>query len=257
MARRYIAGTSREDALARAASLAEEGVSSSIDLFGERVTDPDVAERVCDAYVALAQALSSAPDGTFLSIDLSHIALDEGADAARRRLERIISAMPSGARVQVGAEEESRADRTLEVLLGVARAGGGVSGTIQANLRRSRADAEALAEAGVPARLVKGAYVEDPRVARRWGEETDLAYIELAALLHTQAAEVALATHDPALREALLLALPRVSVEMLLGVRDADARALATRGVPVRVYMPYGADWFRYAMRRWAESMGA
>jgi proline dehydrogenase len=68
---------------------------------------------------------------------------------------------------------------------------------------------------------------------------------------------VALATHDPVVREALLTALPDLGVEMLLGVRGEDARELAARGVPVRIYVPYGHDWFRYAMRRFAESRGA
>jgi proline dehydrogenase len=128
---------------------------------------------------------------------------------------------------------------------------------VQANLERSRADAHALADAGVPIRLVKGAYPEDPRVARPWGEPTDLAFLELAHELRANGAEVALATHDAVVREALLRALPGIGVEMLLGVRSADARVLAARGVPVRIYVPYGDAWFRYAMRRWAESAGA
>jgi proline dehydrogenase len=80
--------------------------------------------------------------------------------------------------------------------------------------------------------------------------------MELAHELHRGGVEVVLATHDPVLREALLTALPDLGVEMLLGVRGDDARALAARGVPLRIYVPYGADWFRYAMRRWAESLG-
>ena len=104
---------------------------------------------------------------------------------------------------------------------------------------------------------MKGAYVEDHLVALPWGEATDLAYLELAHELHASGAELTLATHDPVLREALLRALPGIGVEMLLGVRSEDARALVGRGVPVRVYVPYGEGWFRYAMRRWAESVGS
>jgi len=88
------------------------------------------------------------------------------------------------------------------------------------------------------------------------GEPTDVAFLELAHGLHAGGAELALATHDPVLREALLRALPGLGVEMSLGVRSADATALARRGVPVRIYLPYGDGWFRYAMRRWAESVG-
>jgi proline dehydrogenase len=256
LARRYVAGTRPEDALACAHRLAAAGLSTSIDFFGENVSDPIEADRVTDHYVALGRALEEAPTDTFLSVDLSHIGIDQPGEAVQERLERIASALPAGRRVQVGAEQERRADRILAAVMAVARGGGAVSATIQANLKRSGADAKALAEGGVPIRLVKGAYMEDPRVARPWGEPTDLAFLELVHELHANGAEVAIATHDAVLREALLRALPGIGVEMLLGVRSADARLLAGRGVPVRIYVPYGDGWFRYAMRRWAESVG-
>jgi proline dehydrogenase len=256
-ASRYVAGTGLEDALACAERLAADGLTSSIDLFGERVADPAEADRVTDQYVLLAGSLSRFPKGTFLSIDLSHIGLDESVDATEARLRRITDALPAGCRLQVGAEEERRADLILAVVLAVARAGGDVSATLQANLRRSPRDARALAEAGVPVRLVKGAYVESGSVALPWGDPSDLAFMELAHELHRSGVEVVLATHDPVMREALLTALPDLGVEMLLGVREDDSRALAARRVPVRIYVPYGADWFRYAMRRFAESLGA
>ena len=256
LARGYVAGTRPEDALACAHRLAAAGLASSIDFFGENVSDPIEADRVTDHYVALAQALERAPENTFLSIDLSHIGLDQPGEAVQQRLERIASALPAGRRIQVGAEQERRADRILAAVSAVAREGGAVSATIQANLKRSRADAQALAAGGVPIRLVKGAYAEDPQVARPWGEPTDLAFVELAHELHANGAEVAIATHDAILRETLLRALPGIAVEMLLGVRSADASVVAGRGLPVRIYVPYGDGWFRYAMRRWAESVG-
>jgi proline dehydrogenase len=255
-ARRYVAGTRPEDALLCADRLATAGLASSIDFFGENVCDPIEADRVTDHYVALAQTLERAPQNTFLSIDLSHIGLDQPGQVVQQRLERIAAALPAGRRIQVGAEQERRAERILAAISAVAGRGGAVSATIQANLKRSRADAQALVQGGVPIRLVKGAYVEDPRVARPWGEPTDLALLELAHELHASGAEVAIATHDAFLREALLRALPGLGVEMLLGVRSADASVLAGRGVPVRIYVPYGDGWFRYAMRRWAESVG-
>ena len=256
LASRYVAGRTVEDAFATARRLAGEGLLASIDFFGERVTDPHEADQVADAYVSLAARLGDAPTGTYLSVDLSHLALN-GPDAdVRGRLERIAAALPAGARIQVGAEEAARAERILETVLAVARGGGAVAATLQANLRRSQRDGLALAQAGVPIRLVKGAYVEPPSLAYRWGDATEIAFAELAHMLHRAGAEVSLATHDPVLREALLPAMPGVGVEMLLGVRPDDQVALAARGVPVRVYMPYGDAWFRYAMRRLAESRG-
>ena len=252
----YIGGARIEDALSCAHRLAAAGLASSIDFFGENVDDPIAADRVADHYAALAQGLARAPANTFLSVDLSHIGLDQPGPAVQERLERIVAALPPGRRIEVGAEQERRANRILAAVLAVARTGGAVSATVQANLKRSWADGQALAEAGVPIRLVKGAFLEDPQVARPWGEPTDVAFLELAHGLHAGGAELALATHDAVLREALLRALPGLGVEMSLGVRSADATALARRGVPVRIYLPYGDGWFRYAMRRWAESVG-
>jgi proline dehydrogenase len=254
LASRYVAGSSANDAFATAARLAGDGVLSSIDFFGENVVDPVEADRVADAYVALAGRLAEAPAGTFLSVDLSHLGLDERGPGAENRLHRIAFALPDGARVQVGAEQAARADRVLDAVLAVARAGAPVGATVQANLHRSAADAAVLVEAGVPIRLVKGAYAEDPPIARPWGEATDLAFVELAHQLYRKGADFALATHDAVLQEALLTAMPGVGVEMLLGVRGEDLPALVNRGIRVRVYVPFGDRWLRYAMRRLAES---
>jgi proline dehydrogenase len=254
LASRYVAGATADDALAAARRLAAAGIDSSIDFFGENVTDMGEADEVADAYVALAARID-AP--TYLSIDLSHIALDDPGDGARRRLQRIAEALPAGAWIQVGAEPAARTDRILDVVVAVARAGGRVAATIQANLRRSPADGRRLADAGVPIRLVKGAYVETPALAHPFGDATDLAFVDLAYSLHGAGATLSLGTHDPVIREALLPALGGVVIEMLFGVRPDDHEALAARGVPIRVYVPYGDRWFRYAMRRVAESRGA
>ncbi len=106
-------------------------------------------------------------------------------------------------------------------------------------------------------RLVKGAYVEPSERALPYGEATDIAYMHLAHQLAEADASFALATHDGLLREALLRALGPRPVEQLLGVRPEVLDELVTRGVPVRVYVPFGDDWFRYWMRRVAESRGA
>ena len=243
-ARRYVAGETGADALRVAAALAAKGLHASLDLFGERVSDRTEAARVTDAYVALAGRL---PPGAWLSLDLSHVAFDGVA------LRRIAAALPDGARVQVGAEEAAVTDRVLEAVL--AAAGAPVDATVQANLRRAPADAQRLAAAGIPVRLVKGAYVEAD--ALPWGAETDAAYARIALLLGDAGAAVRLATHDDALHRLLLPALPAADCELLLGVRPDRAAALRAAGRRVRVYVPFGPAWFRYFMRRRAEAQGA
>jgi len=128
--------------------------------------------------------------------------------------------------------------------------------TVQGNLLRSPHDADALVAAGVHVRLVKGAYVE-PIGAHPYGEATDIACLQLAHRLAAAGATWLLATHDGRLREAVHLALGPVPVEQLLGVRPAALERLHRQGMPTRVYVPYGPDWFRYWLRRVAESRGA
>jgi proline dehydrogenase len=131
-----------------------------------------------------------------------------------------------------------------------------VGATVQANLLRSPDDADTLAEAGVHIRLVKGAYVEAAG-AHPYGEATDVAYLQLAHRLAAAGARWSMATHDGRLREAVHLALGAVPVEQLLGVRADVLDLLHERGIATRVYVPYGPDWFRYWLRRVAESRGA
>ena len=249
-ARRYVAGERLDEAVAVVRALAADGLAATMDLFGERVSDPAIATRVADAYVSLAGALAGTPPSTWLALDLSHVGFDAG------HLQRIAAALPPGRLLQVGAEEAATTDRTLDAVLGAAAAGLPVAATLQANLRRSPADADRLAAAGVPVRLVKGAYVEAPAVALPYGPQTDRAYAELARRLHAAGAQVALATHDDALREPLLADLPGAPCEQLLGVRGDRARALVAGGRAVRIYVPFGADWLRYFLRRRAEAQG-
>jgi proline dehydrogenase len=235
-ARRYVAGDRLEDALRVVSLLRSGGLGASVELLGER----DV-----QAHIDVASQL---PDGAWQSLDLGQI----GFDAAGLR--RIAAALPDGGRVQVGAAKLAETDRVLD---GVLAAGGErVDATLQANLRRSPADAVRLAEAGVPVRLVKGAYIEDRADALPWGAETDAAYARIALLLGKAGTGVRLATHDDALHRLLLPALPDADCELLLGVRPDRAAALAAAGRRVRIYVPFGPDWFRYLMRRRAESRG-
>jgi proline dehydrogenase len=257
-ASRYVAGRSRGEALATATRLLEQGHRVSIDFFGERVRDPAEADRVLAVYLDLVGALPAAPADAWLSVDLSHLAVGVDARGAAGRLAAIAGALPAGRRVQVGAEEADLTDAVLTCVLDVARQGlaDRLGATVQANLRRSPADADVLAGAGVHVRLVKGAYVE-AEAAHPFGEPTDVAFLRLGYQLAERGATWSPATHDARLREALLLAHGPRTVEQLLGVRPEALAELRARGVPTRVYVPYGPDWFRYWLRRVAESRGS
>jgi proline dehydrogenase len=250
-ARRYVAGEAAADAVAVARRLEGTGLGASVDLFGERTAAAGAAD-VARRYVELCANLAGATgERTWLSLDLSHIAFDAAL------LDAIASAVPAGRRLQVGAEEAAVAGRVLDLVVGAARRGHRLEATLQANLRRTPGDADRLAAEGVPVRLVKGAYVEGAADALPWGPPTDRAYAALARRLHAAGADAALATHDAALRAELLAEMPRARCETLLGVDAAGTAALAAAGHDVRVYVPFGRDWFRYFMRRRAEAQGA
>jgi proline dehydrogenase len=257
-ASRYVAGRSPAEALDRAGGLLQGGHGISLDLFGELVRDPSAADRVVEDYLALAAALPAPPADAWLAVDLTHLALDVDPAGTVDRLAAIAAALPPGRRVQVGAEDAARTDAVLKCVIEVAARGWAdrLGATVQANLLRSPADADGLNESGVHVRLVKGAYVE-ARGAHPYGEATDVAYLRLGFRLAERGATWSMATHDGRIREALLLGLGTVTVEQLLGVRPQVLEELHQRAVPTRVYVPYGTDWFRYWMRRLAESRGA
>jgi len=257
-AARYVAGRSRDEALTTTADLLAQGHGVSVDLFGELVRDPATAERVTEDYLVLAAALPDPPADVWLSLDLSHLAIDTDPSGATDRLATIAAALPPGRRIQVGAEDAARSDAVLGCVLDVAGRGLAdlVGATVQANLLRSERDVDTLTAAGVHVRLVKGAYPE-PAGTHPYGELTDVAYLRLGFRLHAAGAAWSMATHDRRLREALLLALGPVPVEQLLGVRPETLDQLKAQRVPTRVYVPYGPDWFRYWLRRLAESRGA
>lgn len=254
----YVAGTTTEAALDAARQFLERGAGTSIDHFGELVDDTDVAGQVTAAYLELADQVNTMPADVWLSVDLSHLGLDVDPLGCADRLAAIAIRLSAGRRIQVGAEDHSRAAAVLTCVEIVAGRGlaDRLGATAQANFRRTPEDLDRLVAAGVHIRLVKGAYVEPGERAFPYGEPTDIAYLRLAHKLAAAGAEFALATHDGVLREALLAALGPRPVEHLLGVRPDVLDDLIARGIPVRVYIPFGDNWFRYWMRRLAESRG-
>lgn len=254
---RYVAGRTLDEAIGTVRRLVGEGLRVCLDLFGEGVDDERRLREIVAGYREAAAALHDLPGDVGLEIVPSHLGLDLGIDTCRHHVDKIVAMLPPGTLLQVSAEESHRTPHIMSLAVALAADGAPVQATVQANLRRSAEDVDRLAAAGIPVRLVKGAYLESPEDAFPWGEQTDLAYVRLAHQVHAGGAGLAIATHDRVIREALLAALPGVSVEMLLGVREDDARELAAGGHEVRIYAPYGADWFRYWMRRVAEAQGS
>jgi proline dehydrogenase len=254
---RYLGGETLEQAVATIDRLHTEGFTTAIDSFGEAVTDRERIEETVARYLRVNRELAHLKPPVNVWVDLSNLGLDISSDLCRQSVERIVETLPEGALLQVRAHDSRRTDRILDIALGLAADGAPVMPTLQAHLRRSPEDAHRLIAANVPVLLVKGTTLELRDAAYPWGEQTDVAFLELAHELHADGVRLAIGTHDPVLRERLLATFGGIGIEMLLGVRPEDGRDLLRRGHRVRIYVPFGPDWFRYWVRRLGEARGA
>ncbi|PSL08539.1 L-proline dehydrogenase [Haloactinopolyspora alba] len=210
-ASRYVAGRTLDEAMGTVRRLAAAGFAVSLDLFGEGATDEAAVQHVAQGYRAAAAAVADVDADVYLEIVPSNLGLDLGLDTCRRYVDEIVAVLPAGTRLEISAEESDRTPRIMELTTRLAADGVPVLATVQANLRRSPDDVDRLAAAGVPVRLVKGAYLEAREVAYPWGEPTDVAFLQLARRLGEAGGDVVLATHDPVIREALRYWMRRVA----------------------------------------------
>ena len=259
--RRFVAGETTDDAVRAAKEIADAGLLSSLDHLGEDTTEAGHAEAVVKAYLTLLQRLDDAglTGGTEVSVKLSAIgqALDRSLclDNAFRIVE---AATTAGTTVTLDMEDHTTTDSTLGILADLRKDHPGTGAVIQSYLRRSAGDIEDLVRSKARVRLCKGAYKEPESVAYQSRKEVDLAYVRLLVRLMRDGAYPMVATHDPrlvAIASKLAERRPRDSFEfqMLYGIRPNEQRRLADDGYRVRVYTPYGQEWYGYLMRRMAE----
>lgn len=263
---RYIAGDDVEDAAATASTLREAGLLVSLDHLGEDTHDTGQAEAAAKHYVDLLRRLGDAglTGGTEISVKLSALGQALGADGERLALEgatRICeAAVDAGTTVTLDMEDHSTVDSTLRILAELRTRFPDVGAVIQAQLRRSKSDCAALAHAGSRVRLCKGAYAPPEQVGYRTRHEIDLSYVRCLATLMAGEGYPMVATHDPrlvAIAGALAALHDRdhstFEYQMLYGVRPEEQRRLARSGARMRVYVPYGDQWYPYLVRRLAE----
>jgi len=261
--RRFVAGETTESAVAATEDLVAAGLTVSLDHLGEDTRDVAAATGVVKAYVELLSALDAhgLTGGAEVSVKLSAIgqALDD-AMCLDHAMQIIDAATRAGTTVTFDMEDHTTTDATLDTLGTVRKEHPQTGAVIQAYLRRSAADVEDLIRSKARVRLCKGAYKEPESVAYTSRKEVDLAYVRLMVRLLEDGAYPMLATHDPrlvAIGESLATRLQRVPAsyefQMLYGIRPVEQRRLAAAGHRVRVYVPYGEEWYGYLMRRLAE----
>ena len=263
---RFVAGETRDDALAAVRALHADGVQVTLDHLGEDITDRSEAVHSRDAYLALLDGLAALGFGPAaeVSVKLSAFgqSLPDGGDDLALELVRPVVERASalGTTVTLDMEDSTTVDSTLAVLAELRRDHPGTGAVLQAMLHRTEDDARALATAGSRVRLVKGAYREPPSAAVQDRRSVDAAYARCLGILMRGEGYPMVGSHDPAmvdLAQRLAAEYGRAAdsweVQMLYGIRTSEQRRLASEGCRVRAYVPYGVDWYAYFMRRLAE----
>jgi len=269
---RFIPGETSSAAVAAVTELREAGLQVTLDHLGEDTTDRATADATVAAYLELIQVLAAAGQvaGAELSVKLSAVGqallaspdLPAGGNAYALAGARRITdaAYTAGARVNLDVEDHTTVDQTLEVLFELRRSHPDVGIAIQAMLLRTPKDLAELTGPGSRVRLVKGAYQEPADVAYTDPAQIDLAYVRAMKFLMHGKGYPMIASHDPRIvaiadRLAADAGRPpnRWEHQMLYGIRPDEQRRLVADGKTVRVYVPYGSDWYGYFTRRLAE----
>jgi proline dehydrogenase len=261
VASRFVAGESLPEAMAVARDLDRRRITSMLDHLGEHAATQEQTLRARQAYLtALGEIADADTLDCAISVKLTQLGLDDGVEVCGTNLAPILeAAAEAGTRVEIDMESHAYVDRTLEVATAAHAEYPKVGLALQAYLRRTPEDLARL-PMGMRVRLVKGSYLEPPDVVLTRKREVDRAYARLFSTLLARGHPVGVATHDPALIEGArrrVDSLPegwsRVEFQMLYGVRRDLQASLARDGYPVRVYVPYGTEWYPYLTRRLAE----
>jgi proline dehydrogenase len=261
--RRFVAGEAVDDAVRASRALVADGLKVSLDHLGEDTCDVGMADTTTNAYLTLLSRLADEglTSGAEVSVKLSAVgqALDESMalDNARRVCG---AATTAGTMVTVDMEDHTTTDSTLSIVKALRRDFPSTGAVLQSYLRRTEADCRDLAHAGSRVRLCKGAYDEPESVAFQDKAEVDRSYVRCLRILMAGEGYPMVATHDPrlvAITGALVHEHGRAKgsyeYQMLFGIRPEEQRRLTRGGETVRVYVPYGDEWYGYLMRRLAE----
>lgn len=260
--RRFIAGETVEEAMEAARILQGQGMLLTLDQLGESITTEAEAHAATDGCLNLIEKMVASGIDRNISVKLTQLGLDIGASVCRDNLRRVFTlARQHDLFVRVDIENTPYIQKTFDVFASLWDEGFRNTGVaLQAAVFRSEADATTFCKAGIRIRLVKGAYKEPPNLAHQAKADVDAAYVRIMKTLLASGVYHAIATHDPAMIEATktFAAEQRVpkdqyEFQMLYGIRRDLQAALVRDGYRMRVYVPFGKQWFPYFMRRLGE----
>ena len=261
-ARRFIAGETAAEAIEAARAVEARGMAVTMDLLGESVTNLASADAATRDYIAVIDAMIASGIGRNISLKLTQLGLDVDKASAVDNLRKILErAEPAGFFVRIDMENSPYTGVTLDIYDTLWRHGYHHLGVVlQSALYRSEKDLQAINTFGGRVRLVKGAYQEPKTVAYQKKADVDAAYARMVKALLIGGHDAAIATHDPAMIELARtiarehqVAPDRFEFQMLYGVRRDLQAMLVKAGYRVRVYIPFGREWFPYFMRRLGE----
>ena len=266
LVRRFVAGRTADEAFGVIAGLDARGLKTAVTYLGENVVTPADADAATATYLAILDEITRRRLDCLPSLKLTHLGFDLSADLCERNLTKLLErGAASGVRVWIDMEGSAYTQRTLDVFARLRARYANTACVVQSYLRRTPADVDRLVALGATVRLCKGAYQERPAIAYPDKRDVDAAYARLVERLFADDARAAgvypgFATHDERLQRHVVTtarargaATDAWEIQMLFGIRhDLHAR-LAADGVPLRVLVPYGEDWYGYFMRRLAE----
>jgi proline dehydrogenase len=261
MARRFVAGETLDEAIAAARKCNDVGMLASLDYLGENVATTTDAQRARDAYLEIFERIAQEDLQANVSCKLTQLGLDLSAEFCEGLVLSVVErAAGYGNFLRVDMEGSVYTQRTVELVKRIRARSPAIGTVIQAYLYRSEGDIQDLLSYGCRVRLCKGAYKESSEVAFERKRDVDANYVRLMQMLLPSGFYHAIATHDPhmigeTIRWAAAKQISKDDFEfqMLYGIRTDLQRRLVNGGYHVRIYIPYGRDWFPYFMRRLAE----
>lgn len=262
--RRFVAGERQADVIDAVRRLNALGFDATVSFLGEAVTDERAVRAAVAEFTSYATAIGRLGLRSHISIKLTELGLAFDRELTARSLAEVLdAARGAGTFVRIDMEDSRYTDDTLALFRDARRTRDNVGVVVQAYLRRSEGDMAMLAAEGAPVRLVKGAYREPEDVAYQEKAAVDQAFARLAGAYFAHMADgaaLAIATHDGAMIRAALrsaerhgIARDRYEFQLLYGIRVDLQRQLLAQGQRVRIYVPYGDQWYPYLMRRLAE----
>jgi proline dehydrogenase len=261
LSRRFVAGESLDEAIAAARALNQAGMAVSLDHLGENVSSEEAARRARDAYIEIFDRIAAEKIDGNVSLKLTQLGLDFSTELCRELLGTIVAradALDNFLRIDM--EGSPYTAKTIALCREMRARSANVGTVIQAYLFRSEQDIRDLIAAGCRIRLCKGAYKEPPEIAFQKKSEVDANFVKLMQILLRSGIYHGIATHDERMIAATAdfaakegIGKDRFEFQMLYGIRADLQRQLIRDGYRMRVYIPYGSDWFPYFMRRLAE----